>query len=408
MDVVKTSIRVTKTIRNVARLKEIVLIFARNGFSEFVSRGITEKIPNFVLPQSSEKLKEEMAKKDNTDWNEVIAIRLRKIFEELGPAFIKLGQLLGSREDLFAPSFVKEMQNLRDKVTPVPFEEVEETIEAALKAPISEVFEKIDRNPIGTASIGVVFKGTLKNGKEVVIKVRRPDIEKMIEVDFSIIKLLIVQAEKVSDNIKHLGLIRIINDFASRLQVELNFNIEALNCKRFAEIVEKHDKGDLFLTPKIYEEYTCENVLIMDFMPGIPLNDKEHLSKRIQDVKPAFTEGFRFFVTCLLTEGFFHADLHGGNFFLQQDNKLGIIDFGLMGTLSKKGRKSFVAIVYSLITFNYENLIYEFLDVAEYEGIPDTEELILEVRDILSPYIGLNTSQIDHTLILSAYKLSPA
>ena len=400
MDLLKTSIRISKTIRNVSRLREIVMILAKNGFAEFISLGIIKKIPNFVLPRTTKSIEEEVSERKDQDWNRVVGLRLRKSFEELGPAFIKFGQLLSTREDIFDLAFIKEMKKLRDNVFPVPFKEVKKVIEEGLGADIDDIFQSIDPEPIGTASIGVVFKGTLKNGKDVVVKVRRPGVEKMIEVDFSIVKMLIAQAEKISEDIKFLGISRVVDGFAMSLRPELNFNIEALNCQRFAKVLQNYDSSKVYVVPKIYTEYTRENILVMEFLDGIPFTDVERISERIDIIKPRLAKGISVFMKTFLSEGFFHADLHGGNFFLMKNDKIGLIDFGLMGRLGKKGRQNFVAIIYSLLTFNYENLIYEFLEVAEYEKIPDMDKMILKTREVLNPYIGLTTRQINYDMVL--------
>ena len=400
MDLLRTSIRISKTIRNVSRLREIVLTFAKNGFAEFISLGVIKIIPNFVLPRASKSIEEEVSERGDRDWSRVVGIRLRASFVELGPAFIKFGQLLSTREDIFDPAFIKEMKKLRDNVPPVPFNQVKSVIEESLGSSIDDIFKSIDPEPIGTASIGVVYRGTLKNGKGVVIKVRRPGIEKMIEVDFSIVKMLVAQAEKISEDIKFLGVSRVVDGFAMSLRPELNFNIEALNCQRFSKVLENYDTAGIYVVPKIYSQYTRENILVMEFLNGIPFTDVDRISERIEVVKPKLAVGISVFMKTFLSEGFFHADLHGGNFFLMKNEKIGLIDFGLMGRLSKKGRQSFVAIIYSLLTFNYENLIYEFLEVAEYEKIPDVEKMIRESREVLNPYIGLTTRQINYDIVL--------
>ena len=227
MDLIKTGIGITKTIRNVGRLKEIATIFGRHGFDEFIALGLGSKLPGFVLPKSKTRIKEELEKRSEKDWGGVIGYRLRLAFQELGPAFIKFGQLLSSREDIFDQSFINEMKILRDKVKPVPYETVKPIIERELGKPIDEIFQSIDPTPLGTASIGCVYKAVLKDGTDVVVKVKRPGIDRMIETDFAILLFMSGQIEKVSEEIKYLGLSRIIHDFGMTLQNELNFNVEA-------------------------------------------------------------------------------------------------------------------------------------------------------------------------------------
>ena len=401
MDLIKAGIGLSKTIRNVGRLQEIILVFARHGFDEFITKGATAKIPNFVLPKSKKRIRDELANKSEKDWNQVLGFRLRKCFEELGPAFIKFGQLLSSREDLFHPSFIDEMKMLRDKVKPVAFEEVQKTIEMTLGKPIEQVFRTIDRTAIGTASIGVVFKAVLMDGTPVVLKVRRPGVDKEIETDFSILLFLAHQAEKVSAELRYLGLSRVVTDFALTLHRELNFNVEALNCERLKKNIEKHDTKGIYHIPKVFKEISSENVLVIEELKGIPFSNSEEILARRMEIVPKMEYGVKLFLKTFLQDGFFHADLHGGNFFYLDDGRIGLIDFGLMGSLSKSGRHHFIAIIYAILSYNYENLVYEFLDVAEYDTIPDMDALIRDVRESLGPFVGLTVKQTNFSDLLT-------
>ncbi|PIK14513.1 AarF/UbiB family protein [Halobacteriovorax sp. JY17] len=400
MDLIKTGIGITKTFRNVSRLREIVLIFARHGFDEFISGSITQLIPNFVLPRSKKSIKKELEEQGHKDWGDLLGFRLRKCFEELGPAFVKFGQLLSSREDIFDESFISQMKILRDQVKPVPFDESVKIINESLGEPWKNVFTEINPHPIGTASIGVVYKGKLLDGTKVVLKVQRPNIKKEMITDFSIMSFVSTQIEKVSDEIRFLGISRIVKDFSISLQNELNFNIEALNSEKLKKNLKNHDAEELFYIPKVYKEISSEKVLVMELLDGTPFSEAEHIEGLVENIAPLLQKGLNTFIKTFLTDGFFHADLHGGNFFYLENGKIGLIDFGLMGHLSKKGRENFIAIIYALLTFNYENLVYEFLDVAEYESIPDIDELTSDIRDALSPFVGLTVQQTNFTVVL--------
>lgn len=402
MDLISAGRGISKTMRNVGRLQEIVRVFARHGFDEFITTAVTNKIPNFVLPKSQKKISDELRNKSEKDWNQVVGFRLRKCFEELGPAFIKFGQLLSSREDIFHQSFIDEMKMLRDQVKPVSLNEVLPTIEKSLGKKVGEVFKEINAEAVGTASIGVVYKATLLNGDSVVIKVRRPGIEKEIETDFSILLFLSHQAERVSKELRYFGVSRLVNDFAVTLQRELNFNLEAMNAERLKKNLEKHDDKKWFYIPSVYKEFSSEEILVMEEIKGIPFTQLNLIFKNRDrdDVVNRMEYGVQLFVKTFLKDGFFHADLHGGNFFLMEDGRIALIDFGLMGNLSKQGRHHFIAIVYALLTSNYENLVYEFLDVAEYDGIPDIEKLVRDVRESLSLYVGLSVKQTNFSELL--------
>ena len=400
MDIVKTSIVVTKTIRNVGRLREIVVIFARNGFAEFITRGISSKIPNFVLPRSTILLKKDRLSRGAEDLGQVVGYRLRKTFEELGPVFIKFGQLLSTRIDIFDKSFIREMSYRRDKVKPIAYEDGIKCIEKSLGKKIDEVFERIDTQPIGHASIGVVYSGVLKTGEEVVIKVRRPNIIKQIENDVSVILFLSGQLEKISDEIKILGIKRVVEDFAASLHSEVNFNIEAMNGKRLKENIIEHDDEEIIYIPTVFDDFSSEDLLVIERINGIAFSDQNKIIEKKDEVHPKIEKAVSIFVRTFLQDGFFHADLHGGNLFYLDNGQIALIDFGLMGSLGKKSRLNFSSIIYSITTYNYEHLIYEFLDVAEYETIPDVDELIGEVRLALSPYMGLTVSQINFSQVM--------
>lgn len=400
MGLISTGVNLTKTIRNIGRLREIVTVFASHGLDEFISKNVLLKIPNFALPKSTKKrVKDEIQERGESSWGEVIGVRLKLSFEELGPAFVKFGQLLGSREDIFNDDFIKQMQLLRDKVSPLNFSEVREQVEESLGRKAEDVFSIIIEEPIGTASIGLVYKAKLKTGEDVVLKVRRPEIERSIETDLSVLQFIAEQSEKAGEEIRFLGISKILQDFAVSLHNELNFNIEANNCEKLRKIIEKYD-GDSFYIPKIYSEYTKDNLLVMELIDGTPFSDEDKINEVIEELRTKLDTSVDVFIKTFLNEGFFHADLHGGNFFYTRDKKIALIDFGLVGSLSRNGRQNFLAIIYSILTYNFENLVYEFLDVAEFETVPDVDKLISDIKYALSPHIGLTVQQTNFSIVL--------
>ena len=403
MDLIRTGMGIRQTIKNVSRLREIVTVFAKHGFAEFFSSGVLALVPGAVrggTKKIEDQLNEEMVGDGERDWARVLGNRLRRCFEELGPAFVKFGQLLSSREDLFPDSFIEEMALLKRNVKSVPFSEVKEAVEASLGAKIQEVFSSIDEKPIGTASVGLVYKAQLKDGKHVVLKVRRPKIKPLLETDFQLLTFLANQGQKISEDLKAIGLTRIITDFSATLRTELNFNIEALNCQRLTENLKKHDPDRVFYLPHVYTEFTKEDLIVMEFLDGIAFSEHERLESQMKNVHAKLQAGMGIFLKTFLQDGFFHADLHGGNFLLLDNGQIGLLDFGLMGTLGKRSRQSFVAIIYALISYNFENLIYEFLDVADYGNIPDVDALIQDVKAGLGPYVGLTAQQTDFSEVL--------
>lgn len=375
-------------------------MLARNGFAALVIKtGLNKRIPDFVLPKSDI---EGALEEEDEDFASVIGLRLRRSFEQLGPSFVKLGQLLSTREDIFAPNFIIEMKKLQDQVRGIDFQEAVAVIESSLGKKWNSVFQDIDSKAVGTASIGVVYQGHLKTGESVVIKVRRPNIIKTIESDFFILHFILKQFEKVSREIRFLNLSKIIHDFSVTIRNELDYRIEALNADRLRNMITRVDTQNIFYLPKIYREISTEEVLVMEHLDGIPFTDVRGINELRDKVQERLERGIQVFVHNMLVDGFFHADLHGGNFFLLRDNRIGIVDFGLVGSLGRKSRNNLVAILYSMVTHNYEHLVYEFLDVAEYDTIPDTDALIRDVHDCLAPFIGLTVQQMNFSLIFRA------
>lgn len=408
MDIIRTGIGITKTIKNVSRLREILTVLARHGFSELIVKsGLDKLIPGFVLPARVSELKREDLSSE--EWWGIFGKQLRISFEELGPSFIKVGQLLSTREDIFDPALIRELKILQNKVKGISYSQASEVIESNLGKKISEVFSEIEEEAIGTASIGVVYRGTLLTGQKVVVKVRRPGITKLIMTDFEILLYIVQKLEKVSEDLKYLGLSRVISDFFKSTQNELNFMVEAQNCERLKNNLKKIDKEGNLVVPKVYREFTTPEVLVLEYLDGKPFNEFSSLEELGPEVSERLEKSIALFVHTLLADGFFHADLHGGNFFVLKDKKIGIIDFGLMGNLSKKNRANLICILYAVLTYNFENLVYEFLEVAEYDEVPDHEELIRDIKDSLSPYIGLsvqetNMSELVRSLITTLSK----
>jgi ubiquinone biosynthesis protein len=226
-----------------------------------------------------------------------------------------------------------------------------------------------------------------------VVKVRRPGIAKTIETDFQILLFIIQNLEKASSDIRFLGMSKMINDFFKSTHNELNFQIEAQNCERLKKNLMVIDTDGFLVVPNVYREYTTQEVIVLEFLDGRPFNEFHSLEQLGPVVVERLLKSVELFTHTLLADGFFHADLHGGNFFVMPDQRIGLIDFGLMGTLSKKNRANLIAIMYSLINHDFENLVYEFLEVAEYESVPNHEELIRDIKDAISPYVGLSVKE---------------
>ncbi len=396
MNLIKTGIDISKTLKNATRFREILSVFARHGFDEFIlNTKLHLVIPDFVIPKSRFKISTDQSEYDF--WR-TVGFRLRKSFEELGPGFIKFGQLLSTREDLLDPALIKELKLLQNNVAPFDFIDAKLKIEKEFKKPLEEVFDDFVEVPIGVASIGAVYKAKLKDGTDVVVKVRRPKIKKTLQNDFEIIAFIISRLEKNSNELKYLGLSRAIQDFFKSIQLELNFLIEANNNQRIREKLERIDEGNIFVIPRIHRQLSSEKILVMDFLDGVPFNELTNIEEH-PALKENLVTGVKLFMHNMLADGIFHADLHGGNFLKLKNDKIGLLDFGLVGILSKQNRSNLTAILFALLSNNYENLVLEFLDVADYDNIPNHDLLVRDIRDALTPFVGMSVNEMDATAL---------
>ena len=282
MDLIKTGLGLSKTIKNVARFREILGVFSKNGFGGLITRtglGASADFTPEVATDSPEVSEVPESESEGSEWWARLGQRLRKTFEELGPSFVKIGQLLATREDLLDPALIRELKKLQDRVRSIPFSEARAFIQESLGRPITEVFHHIDELPIGTASIGVVFRGKLLTGEEVVVKVRRPGIETTLRTDFEIMIFMVNQVEKVSENVRILGVSQMVNDFFRATLSELNFLVEAQNCERLTKNLARIDTSGDFVLPKIWREYSSSSVLVMEHLDGKPFNQVRTLKE---------------------------------------------------------------------------------------------------------------------------------
>lgn len=384
---------IVQSIRNVTRFREILSVLVKNGFEEFIYKSkLHEIIPNFVFPAS--KKEQVIANAISTDqWWGTVGHRLRLSFEDLGPAFIKFGQLLGTRDDFFAPAFTQEMKKLQDNVKGITWLEAKESIEKCWGKPYLEVCQSITQEPIASASIASVFTAVLKNGEKVVIKVKRQGIDQIIESDFQLMSVLVRTLENTSEQFRWMALSRTLEEFYRAIKTEVNLLYELKNLERLRVNLLKIKGSEILVLPQPYPELCNETILVMEFLDGIPFSKLKStdVTKELQD---QLLKCVQLFLHSMLKDGFFHADLHGGNFFYLKQNKIGVVDFGLVGTLSQKNKNTFMSILYNLTVGDFDRLVYELLEVSEYDKVPDYQELARDLEITLSPFLVLSASQI--------------
>ena len=258
------------------------------------------------------------------------AIRYCQAATELGPTFIKIGQLFSTRPDIFSPVYIEELEKLQDRVPPISYEEVVKQLRRELGHP-DEIFAEFDPEPLAAASIGQVHTARLKSGERVIVKVQRPDIEKIMENDLEILMELAGAAEHRSEGLRRLGMKGILADFSRLIMKELDFDREGRNTERFQKNF-ANDKR--VVIPKIYWEYTTRRVLTEDYIEGVKLSDVEEITARGWDRHKVAQLGTATFLTQILQHGFFQADPHPGNMLIIDEDHIAFIDFGQVSALS--------------------------------------------------------------------------
>ncbi|NBW81999.1 AarF/ABC1/UbiB kinase family protein, partial [bacterium] len=317
---------IAQKIRNVGRLSQIVNIFGRYGFSKELR---DTELASFVT--EAEAVDPGTTSKSNDKSTLSGAKRLALAFEELGPTFVKLGQLLASREDVLPKDVVSQLRRLQDRAKPVPESVVLKILDSEYKGRTKEYFEYISPVPLGSASIGQVHKARCHDGREVVLKIQRPEIESIIRTDLSILAGLASVLESAIPEIRLLRPSVVVEELKKSLFAELDYFREAANTERMRGFF--LDDTTIYI-PEILRSYSTRHVLCMEAIAGEKLTRLERSSSHNHLV----SHGVRAFLDMTFKHGMFHADLHPGNFILMENGRLAILDFGLTARLTREMR----------------------------------------------------------------------
>lgn len=318
--------------------------------------------------------------------------RVRMAFEQLGPTFVKLGQLLATRPDLIPPEFSEEFKKLHDQVPGVPFEEIRAILTAHFGAPPAEVFSEFDETPLAAASIAQVHRARLKDGSRVVVKVQRPGIERLIREDLEILRGLADLFHRYIPEIRVYNPRGIVAEFARSMEFETNFVVEANNIRRFSVNFAKEPNIKI---PHVYSEFTGRRVLVMEELDGIPLSQKSALEQEGVHPEEVLRRGLRAYMKMVYSDGLFHGDLHAGNVLLLKNSQIGLIDFGIVGRLNRKTQGAIANMFLALAEEDYDRLAYLYVDLAPFTERVDVDEFAREIRDLIAPYFGLTMRNVN-------------
>lgn len=381
-----TTIRnITKTYRHINRYRKILSILLRNGFG-FLFNDLHIHKPFGLGKVPNEDL--ESAGINHAGF----AKRLRATLVELGPAFVKLGQLMSCRPDIFPAELIEELSKLHDHVTPFPFEQVRKIIREDFHGEIEDYFSSFDEYPIAAASVAQGHHAVLKDGKEVFVKVQRPNIMRDINVDLEILGYF---ARHIEENCPEYGFLRpskIVEQFASNIRRELDFNNEKSNMLCFAK---QFSSNSNVVVPKPVRELCSMRVLTMDYINGIKGNNVDGMKKAGIDIKAVAELGVKILMEQFFNYGFFHGDPHPGNMFILQGPKICYVDFGDMGRLTQSERVTLGMLLTEVFTGDNKTAAKILLRLTTTDMALDPEDLERDWASLVDCHLRGNVAELN-------------
>ncbi len=368
--------------RTLSRLSEIAQVMVRHGFGYFFeAHKLTDLIPGRRTGDAGAMTPSARGQ------------HLREVLEELGPTFVKFGQLLSTRPDVVPPDLIAELRPLQDDVRPFPFEQAERVIEEELGNSLERLFLDFDPMPVAAASIGQVHRATLPNGRKVAVKVQRPDAVRQIEADL----VLLYQAAKlVRERVRALDFVDargLVDEFARQIRQELDYRLEGRNAQTF----HRNFAGDPHVhVPKVYWTYTRARVLTLEWLDGTQLADVDTLGLALEERRDLAYLAAETWMTMIFRHGFFHADPHPANILvLEEAGTIGLVDFGSAGKLSDDDMTKLTRLFIDAAAENVDMLPKRLSDLGVHYPREREEEFLAELREIYYRYYGASLAEID-------------
>lgn len=376
---------IPQRIRNLQRFPQILGVLFKYGFGDVVARigldSILHDVRRRLFPTSNLQL-EQLTSEE----------RVRLVLEELGPTFIKFGQILATRPDLIPMPLVNELRKLQDKVKPFDTDDIRRHVAGLYGKPLDELFQTFDDVPMAAASIAQVHRAVLKDGREVVLKVQRPNLERVIETDLAILSWLAENAEERIPEIRRYRPTAIVTEFKKSLVKEIDFTIEAYHIKRFA----KNFNGDpTVYVPQVHDDLTTSKVLCEEFIRGTKLNDPTLHQRADIDLAALAKNGVRFILEQALVHGFFHADPHPGNLFVLSGNRICCIDYGMMGALDQERIDELLMFLVGVLTHDTDKLIRLFYRLGLIDENVNVRALKLDVDELIARFESVELAKLD-------------
>ena len=381
---------ISKTYRHLNRYHRILRVLFKYGFDDVIERLHIDQYLESGLQMINRKPREQIDKLSRPE-------RLRMAFEELGPTFIKLGQVLSTRSDFIPPQYLFELAKLQDDVPPFSYEDVEEIFLAEMGRKPEELFAEFKREPIAAASIGQVHEGLLRAGEQIVVKVQRPKIEKIIAVDLEILAHIAILMEKFFEELQGHRPTAVVEEFARTISKEIDYSVEIGNMERFGK---QFERNSTIYVPKVYRDLSCERILTMENIQGVKASDVDQLRKQGANLPLVAERGTNLIMEQIFVHGFFHADPHPGNIFILPDNRICFLDFGMMGRLSRQNREDFTDLVLYIVGRNERRVTESVLKLTDHYKDIDRDALSRDLSEMLDRYLYLPLKELEAGKIL--------
>ena len=366
-------------LSKLGRFRDIVGVLFKYGFDDVAER---LQFPGKILIS-----KTRIKTLDMSTWE-----RLRHTMEELGPTFVKFGQILSLRGDLLPADLIKELEKLQDSVAPVPYADIKEVLQKALKTELDEIFSVIDEEPLAAGSLAQVHAAVLKKENvPVALKIRRPDIVRTVEIDLQILEGAAPYLSEHLEFARTYDFVNLVKELKRALLRELNFTLEARNM----QIISQQLAGEKdVIIPQVYEDFTRSSILTMDLIEGVKLKDLEPLN--IEEREHLAQTGLRLIVKQVLENGFFHADPHPGNFLIVDDKELCLIDWGVVGILPSETRYELVELISAIVDMEAEKVFDTLVSLTGANVVQINERLLLrDILEILHLYHSVTVGKLD-------------
>ena len=370
--------------RKIGRLSEIAQVAVRHGFGYFFER---HKLTD-ILPWTSRVEMDPAASAAGSERGR----HLREMLDELGPTFVKFGQLLSTRPDVVPPDIVVELRGLQDDVRPFPFAQIREVIESELGLTLEQAFLRFDEQPIAAASIGQVHRAMLPNGDEVAVKVQRPNAPRQIESDLA---LLYQAARMIKERVRALDFIdahALVDEFARSIRQELDYKLEARHAETFRR---DFANSELVVVPKVYRDYSSARMLTLEYLDGVQLVDLDYETTPLEERRKLAYLVTQTWMEMIFEHGFFHADPHPANVLVLSGGRIGLVDFGLAGKLTDEDMARLTRLFIDAATENVDALPRRLAELGVRYPKEREEEFAAALRDLFYRYFGASVREID-------------